>query len=75
MERALGEVFHCVGQITDDLSPLDDLDGSGKICMDVVQVTRWEPYDLYELAHVFWLGSVLYIYRSSVISYNGRHGM
>ena len=39
------------------------------------QVTRWEPYDLSDLAHVSWFGSVLDISRSSTTPHDGRYGM
>lgn len=44
---------------------------------DLADVTRWDPYDLGDLAHMF-SGLDLYSiesYRSSITSHNGRYGM
>ena len=62
-----------------DLFPLDDLDLSGKIDLydlydlyDLAHVAGWEPYNLHDLPHIFWVASVLC--RSCATSHNGRSG-
>ena len=63
-----------LGQIID--FPLDELDLSRQIdCQilyDLVHVAGWEPCILHDLAHVSWVGSVLY--RSCTTLTTGRWG-
>ena len=37
---------------------------------DLAYVAGWEPFDLYDLAHVSWIGSELDRYRSTIASLN-----
>ena len=39
---------------------------------DLAHVVGWEPYNLHDLGHVSWVGSVLN--RSCTTSHNGRLG-
>ncbi|CAN0557913.1 unnamed protein product [Laminaria digitata] len=62
---------------TDHRFPLHDLDISGQIYLftdlyDLAHVARWGVYNLHDLGHVSWVGSVRY--RSCTTSQNGRLG-
>ena len=41
---------------------------------DLARVARWEPYNLQDLGHVSWVGSVLLLLLSFTASDNGRLG-
>ena len=58
---------------TDRRCPFDDTDLSGEDLYGLAHVIGWEPYDLHDLMHVSWVGSVLFICRSCAASHSGRY--